>query len=192
MGFHNFIHMSRVSCQKGPTRHAYAWQIGPFWQGTLDVPWTWTMSASTKRQPSFVLLWKVCLHLARLTQIKHTQLKTLKCQIAIAPANIRVDVITDIRASIINCIHIGVRDGIIHPCLKGLNHPSAHNHKWHIAFVSFLYWFVTGSHCPETMLVRICLIWITSYELYHDAYFYLWFNDYTHKRWSKGINVFEE
>ena len=32
------IHMtSRVSCQKGPTRHAYAWQIGPFWQDTLDV-----------------------------------------------------------------------------------------------------------------------------------------------------------
>ena len=30
--------MSMVSCQKGPTRHAYAWQIGPFWQDTLDVP----------------------------------------------------------------------------------------------------------------------------------------------------------
>ena len=30
-------HMSRVSCQKGPTRHAYAWQIGPFWQDTLNV-----------------------------------------------------------------------------------------------------------------------------------------------------------
>ena len=29
--------MSRISCQKGPTRHAYAWQIGPFWQDTLDV-----------------------------------------------------------------------------------------------------------------------------------------------------------
>ena len=29
--------MSRVSCQKGPTRHAYAWQIGPFWQDILDV-----------------------------------------------------------------------------------------------------------------------------------------------------------
>ena len=29
--------MLRVSCQKGPTRHAYAWQIGPFWQDTLDV-----------------------------------------------------------------------------------------------------------------------------------------------------------
>ena len=29
--------LSMVSCQKGPTRHAYAWQIGPFWQDTLDV-----------------------------------------------------------------------------------------------------------------------------------------------------------
>ena len=26
-----------VSCQKGPTRHAYAWQIGPFWQDILDI-----------------------------------------------------------------------------------------------------------------------------------------------------------
>ena len=26
-----------VSCQKGPTRHANARQIGPFWQDTLDV-----------------------------------------------------------------------------------------------------------------------------------------------------------
>ena len=26
-----------VSCQKGPTPHAYAWQIGPFWQDTLDI-----------------------------------------------------------------------------------------------------------------------------------------------------------
>ena len=26
-----------VSCQKGPTRHAYAWQIGPFWQDTLKM-----------------------------------------------------------------------------------------------------------------------------------------------------------
>ena len=24
-----------VSCQKGPTRHANAWQIGPFWQDTF-------------------------------------------------------------------------------------------------------------------------------------------------------------
>ena len=30
-------YVSMVSCQKGPTRHAYAWQIGPFWQDTLDM-----------------------------------------------------------------------------------------------------------------------------------------------------------
>ena len=30
-------HISMVSCQKGPTRHANAWQIGPFWQDTLDI-----------------------------------------------------------------------------------------------------------------------------------------------------------
>ena len=29
--------MSRVSYQKGPTRHAYAWQIGPFSQDILDL-----------------------------------------------------------------------------------------------------------------------------------------------------------
>ena len=27
----------KVSCQKGPTRHAYAWPIGPFWQDTLSL-----------------------------------------------------------------------------------------------------------------------------------------------------------
>ena len=31
------LSISRVSCQKGPTRHAYAWQIWPFWQDTLDI-----------------------------------------------------------------------------------------------------------------------------------------------------------
>ena len=30
-------YISRVSCQKVPTRHADAWQIGPFWQDTLDI-----------------------------------------------------------------------------------------------------------------------------------------------------------
>ena len=34
--FHEFEN-SRVSCQKGPTRHAYAWQIGPFWQDSLGL-----------------------------------------------------------------------------------------------------------------------------------------------------------
>ena len=28
---------SMVSYQKGPTRHAYAWQIGPFWQDTQEL-----------------------------------------------------------------------------------------------------------------------------------------------------------
>ena len=28
---------SMVSCQKGPTCNAYAWQIGPFWQDTLVI-----------------------------------------------------------------------------------------------------------------------------------------------------------
>ena len=32
-----FSNNSMVSCQKGPTRHAYAWQIGPFWQDTLEL-----------------------------------------------------------------------------------------------------------------------------------------------------------
>ena len=32
-----WFYISRVSCQKGPTRHAYACQIGPFWQDTLDL-----------------------------------------------------------------------------------------------------------------------------------------------------------
>ena len=36
--YQRYGHMiSMVSCQKGPTRHAYAWQIGPFWQDTLDI-----------------------------------------------------------------------------------------------------------------------------------------------------------
>ena len=34
---YTYSDISMVSCQKGPTRHAYAWQIGPFWQDTLDI-----------------------------------------------------------------------------------------------------------------------------------------------------------
>ena len=29
--------ISRVSCQKGPICHAYAWRVGPFWQDTIDM-----------------------------------------------------------------------------------------------------------------------------------------------------------
>ena len=31
------MQISRVSSQKSPTRHADAWQIGPFWQDILDI-----------------------------------------------------------------------------------------------------------------------------------------------------------
>ena len=37
MAWRRLGHNSMVSCQKGPTRHAYAWQIGPFWQDTLHL-----------------------------------------------------------------------------------------------------------------------------------------------------------
>ena len=33
----SLMQISMVSCKKGPTRHAYAWQIGPFWKDTLDM-----------------------------------------------------------------------------------------------------------------------------------------------------------
>ena len=45
--------ISRVSCKKGPTRHAYAWQIGHFWQDTLDIatslisPFMWAHGLTT-------------------------------------------------------------------------------------------------------------------------------------------------
>ena len=32
-----FLHISMVCCQKGTTRHAYPWQIGPFWWETFDI-----------------------------------------------------------------------------------------------------------------------------------------------------------
>ena len=32
-----WVDISMVCCQEDLTRHAYAWQIGPFWQDTLDM-----------------------------------------------------------------------------------------------------------------------------------------------------------
>ena len=32
----NYPHISRVSCQKGPICHAYAWRVGPFWQDNIE------------------------------------------------------------------------------------------------------------------------------------------------------------
>ena len=46
------LHISRVSCQNGPTRHAYAWQIGPFWQDILDIRGTKCYQHSTCWCPS--------------------------------------------------------------------------------------------------------------------------------------------
>ena len=37
---------SRVSCQKGPICHAEAWQVGPFWQDTLDMWNSWYLSST--------------------------------------------------------------------------------------------------------------------------------------------------
>ena len=31
------IDILMVSCQKGPTRNAYEWPIGPYWQDTFDM-----------------------------------------------------------------------------------------------------------------------------------------------------------
>ena len=44
---------SIVPCQKGLTRHAYAWQIGRFWQDTLDI---WVIDSKV-RIPT---IWNMC------------------------------------------------------------------------------------------------------------------------------------
>ena len=46
--------ISRVSCQKNPTRHAYAWQIGPFWQDTLDLCSSPAMICRRPKNPNLV------------------------------------------------------------------------------------------------------------------------------------------
>ena len=47
--------MLMVSCQKGPTRRAYAWQIGPFWQDTLGV-WNNHLYIETDSEHSELIL----------------------------------------------------------------------------------------------------------------------------------------
>ena len=44
------LYISMVSCQKGPTRHAHAWQIRPFWQDTLDI-WDTCSTAFRLKSP---------------------------------------------------------------------------------------------------------------------------------------------
>ena len=42
MWHNDTLYFTSVSCQKGPTRHAYAWQIGPFGQDTLEHHRSWS------------------------------------------------------------------------------------------------------------------------------------------------------
>ena len=47
--------ISRVSCQKGPVRHANAWPIGPFWQDTLDIMDRHLLKAVVCYSPTYIL-----------------------------------------------------------------------------------------------------------------------------------------
>ena len=59
------IHKSMVSCQKGPTRHADAWQIGPFWQDTLEICHRrdlWEKQISLLYFPIPLNMFDICFH----------------------------------------------------------------------------------------------------------------------------------
>ena len=58
------LHISMVSCQKGPTRHAYARQIGPFWQDTLDMRCLGPvlLLGAVARQWQGDFWWQLCSH----------------------------------------------------------------------------------------------------------------------------------
>ena len=47
-------HISMISCLKGPTRHTYAWQIGPFWQDTLDMRHSASMNKKLNTLKAFL------------------------------------------------------------------------------------------------------------------------------------------
>ena len=47
---------SMVSRQTGPTRHAYAWQIGPVWQDTLELKDVNSVFAHKPLWPIFQIL----------------------------------------------------------------------------------------------------------------------------------------
>ena len=58
--FRKLDHNSMVSCQKGPTHLAYAWQIGPFWQDTLEsiqIMACFLFSKAVLQPHDFCLLW---------------------------------------------------------------------------------------------------------------------------------------
>ena len=49
--------MAGYICQKGPTRHAYAWQIGPFRQDALDMPFTEKIHIDVRSTSNAVVYW---------------------------------------------------------------------------------------------------------------------------------------
>ena len=64
---HRWYAASIVSCQKGPTRHAYAWQIGPSWQDTIDMKNTfyyqiWHYLSRTIKDEAESAAWVLWLH----------------------------------------------------------------------------------------------------------------------------------
>ena len=59
-----------VSCQKGPTRHAYAWQIGPFSQDTLE----FCLDKNSSQIPSLCPLVVTCVRVQL-----HFLLQTFNC-----------------------------------------------------------------------------------------------------------------
>ena len=54
-----------VSCQKGPTRHAYAWQIGPYWQDTLELCLGLTITQSDRDMILSITLYKISKSIAK-------------------------------------------------------------------------------------------------------------------------------
>ena len=74
--------ISMVSCQKGPTRHAYTWQIGPFWQDTLDI---WSLPLIPKlRLPAYngdVSLLTISYHNLILAKENSTQKRSLSTKL---------------------------------------------------------------------------------------------------------------
>ena len=55
MRIYDNTYNSKVSCRKGPIRHAYAWQIGPFWQDTLELCLHWECMNPIPKLTSYIV-----------------------------------------------------------------------------------------------------------------------------------------
>ena len=65
------MNISMVSCQKGPTRHADTWQIGPFWQDTLDMCYDLWLAASSHSRKKVQAMTDYVVNTMRLRQNDH-------------------------------------------------------------------------------------------------------------------------